>query len=94
MLPAAAPREPPSARQPPRAGSHTQPFPNPASAPRRARGRRFKSGVEKVQAGDVLAAAQRRLHPAAQTVVVVGDAASLRPQLEAMGMPVENLQLQ
>lgn len=42
---------------------------------------------------DVAAAARRRLHPAQQTVVVAGDAAALRPQLEALGLPVQDLPL-
>jgi hypothetical protein len=47
-----------------------------------------------VQPADVLAAAQRRLHPGAQTVVVAGDAAALRTQLEArLGQPVVDLPL-
>lgn len=54
---------------------------------------RYRSGVERVQPADVLDAARRRLHPAAQTVVVAGDAKSLRPKLEALGLPVEDLPL-
>lgn len=55
---------------------------------------RYREGIERVQPADVLAAAQRRLHPAQQTIVVAGDAASLRPQLEkALGLPVEDLPL-
>jgi hypothetical protein len=46
-----------------------------------------------VQPGDVLAAAQRRLHPSQQTVVVAGDAVSLRPQLRTLGLPIQNLEL-
>lgn len=44
-------------------------------------------------AADVQAAAQRRLHPAQQTVVVAGDAARLRPELERLGLPIEDLPL-
>lgn len=49
--------------------------------------------MDGVQPGDVLAAARRRLHPDAQTIVVAGDAASLRPQLEQLGLPVVDLPL-
>lgn len=44
-------------------------------------------------AADVQAAAQRRLHPSQQTIVVAGDAASLRPELERLGLPIEDLPL-
>jgi zinc protease len=54
---------------------------------------RYRSGIEQVQPADVLAAAQRHLHPDRQTVVVAGDAKSLRPQLERLGMPIEELKL-
>lgn len=56
--------------------------------------RRYRAGVDKVRPADVQAAAQRRLHPAQQTVVVAGDAARLRPELEALGMPIEALTLE
>lgn len=49
--------------------------------------------MERVQPGDVLDAAQRRLHPSSQTVVVAGDAKTLRPKLEALGLPVQDLPL-
>lgn len=55
--------------------------------------RRYKSGIERVTAPDVLAAAQRRLHPSQQTIVVAGDAARLRPELEKLGLPIEDLPL-
>ena len=47
-----------------------------------------------MQPADVLAAAQRRLHPARQTVVVAGDAAWLRPELRGLGLPIQDLRLQ
>lgn len=47
-----------------------------------------------MQPADVLAAAQRRLHPRSQTIVVAGDAGRLRGELEAtLGLPVEDLKL-
>lgn len=56
---------------------------------------RYRAGIERVQPADVLAAAQRRLHPRSQTIVVAGDAARLRPELErALGLPVEDLRLE
>ncbi|KAL4448464.1 hypothetical protein ABPG75_005683 [Micractinium tetrahymenae] len=55
---------------------------------------RYRAGIERVQPADVLAAAQRRLHPRSQTIVVAGDASRLRGELErALGLPVEDLQL-
>lgn len=55
---------------------------------------RYRTGIDKVQQADVLEAAQRRLHPSMQTVVVAGDAKTLRPELERkLGLPVENLVL-
>ncbi|KAI3426252.1 hypothetical protein D9Q98_008627 [Chlorella vulgaris] len=54
---------------------------------------KYRGGIEQVQPGDVLAAAQRRLHPAQQTVVVAGDAVSLRPQLRTLGLPIQSLEL-
>ena len=54
---------------------------------------RYKTGIERVTAADVQAAAQRRLHPSRQTVVVAGDAARLRPELEKLGLPIEDLPL-
>ena len=54
---------------------------------------RYKAGVEEVTAEGVLAAARRRLHPAQQTVVVMGDAAKLRGQLLELGLPLEELEL-
>ena len=60
--------------------------------------RRFRAGVERVGAADVLAAAQRHLHPASQTVVVAGDAQRLLPELrqleEELGLTVELLPLE
>lgn len=53
----------------------------------------YKSAVEQVPAKDVLAAAQRHLHPSQQTVVVVGNASQIKPALEAAGMTVVPLQL-
>jgi len=47
-----------------------------------------------VEPQDVLAAAQRHLHPGSQTIVVAGDAARLRPELEQkLGLPVQDLVL-
>ncbi|KAL4438208.1 hypothetical protein ABPG77_010569 [Micractinium sp. CCAP 211/92] len=55
---------------------------------------RYRAGIERVQPDDVLAAAQRRLHPRSQTIVVAGDAARLRAELgSALGLPVEDLRL-
>lgn len=54
---------------------------------------RYKTGIERVTAADVQAAAQRRLHPGQQTIVVAGDAARLRPELERLGLPIEDLPL-
>jgi hypothetical protein len=54
---------------------------------------RYRSGLERVSTADVLAAAQRRLHPQQQTVVVAGDARSLRPELKKLGLPMEDLKL-
>ena len=55
--------------------------------------RRYKSGIEQVQPEDVLAAAQRRLHPEQQTIVVAGDSKKLRKELEKLGMPIVELKL-
>jgi hypothetical protein len=55
--------------------------------------RRYKSGIERVQPQDVLAAAQRRLHPGQQTIVVAGDAKMLRKELSKLGMPIQELKL-
>ena len=54
---------------------------------------RYRDGVERVTAQDVLAAARRRLHPERLTVVVAGDAAALRPQLLELGLPIQDLTL-
>jgi zinc protease len=54
---------------------------------------RYKAAVEGVTAEDVLGAAQRHLHPQQQTVVVVGDASAIKPQLQAAGFSVQPLLL-
>ncbi|CAI5490721.1 unnamed protein product [Closterium sp. Naga37s-1] len=48
----------------------------------------FKRRVEALSPDAVLAAAQRRLHPLEQPIVVVADAAAVMPQLSALGLPV------
>lgn len=54
---------------------------------------RYERGLRGVTAEDVTAAAAAHLHPAAQAIVVVGDAQQLRPALEAFGRPVVTLPL-
>ena len=55
----------------------------------------YQRGIERVTRADILAAARRHLHPAAQTACVVGDAARIRPQLEALGTwTVQELRLE
>ncbi len=49
---------------------------------------RYRERVRAVEVDDVLRAARRRLHPDALTVVVVGDADRVAPELETLG-PVE-----
>ena len=49
---------------------------------------RYRARVRAVEVADVARAARRRLHPDALTVVVVGDADRVAPELEALG-PVE-----
>lgn len=54
----------------------------------------YRRGIEAVTAADVQAAAARRLHPAdggRTATVVVGDAATVRPELEAAGFRVVDL---
>lgn len=48
----------------------------------------FKEGIENVQEGDVLQAAQRHLHPKQQPIVVVADAKAIRKDLETLGIPI------
>ncbi|CAI5523639.1 unnamed protein product, partial [Closterium sp. Naga37s-1] len=48
----------------------------------------FKRRVEALSPEAVLAAAQRRLHPGEQPIVVVADAAAVMPQLSSLGLPV------
>ncbi|CAI5465434.1 unnamed protein product [Closterium sp. Yama58-4] len=48
----------------------------------------FKRRMEALTPDAVLAAAQRRLHPTEQPIVVVADAAAVMPQLSALGLPV------
>lgn len=48
----------------------------------------YRDGIAAVDARGVLEAAARRLHPEQQAVVVVGDAATVRPELEAAGFEV------
>ena len=49
---------------------------------------RYRERVRAVEVDDVARAAVRRLHPDALTIVVVGDADRVAPELEALG-PVE-----
>ncbi|CAI7907312.1 unnamed protein product, partial [Closterium sp. NIES-54] len=51
----------------------------------------FKRRVEALSPEAVLAAAQRRLHPLEQPIVVVADAAAVMPQLSALGLPVTRI---
>ncbi|CAI5464826.1 unnamed protein product [Closterium sp. Yama58-4] len=51
----------------------------------------FKRRVEALSPDAVLAAAQRRLHPGEQPIVVVADAAAVMPQLSALGLPVTRI---
>jgi zinc protease len=51
----------------------------------------YQAGVQAVTSDELLAAARQHLHPDEQAVVVVGDAAKLRPGLEGLGMPVDRL---
>ncbi len=53
----------------------------------------FLAATQAVGPEDVLAAAQRHLHPERQAAVVVGDAAVVGPQLESAGWAVRPLQL-
>lgn len=46
----------------------------------------YYSGLEAVSGSSVLGAAQRWLHPAQQTVVVVADAAQAGPELAKAGL--------
>jgi hypothetical protein len=48
----------------------------------------YKAGIEAVTAGDILAAAQRHLHPGQQTVVMAADAEAFTRQLEEGGRRV------
>lgn len=52
----------------------------------------YPSGILAVTAEDALRAAREHLHPEAAAVVIVGDAAKIRPELEALGLgPVETI---
>lgn len=53
----------------------------------------YRDGIEAVTPADAAAAAAARLHPARQAAVVVADAASARPALEAAGFTVRPLVL-
>ena len=53
----------------------------------------YQEGVQRVCAADVLAAARRHLHTDAQMIVVVADAAEVRPQLRRLGVPIVEQQL-
>jgi zinc protease len=56
---------------------------------------RYRDRLQAVTPVQVQAAAARRLHPAAQVTVVVGDAKTVAPALEAaLGVKVERLELQ
>ena len=48
----------------------------------------YKAGIEAVTAQDILAAAQRHLHPDRQTVVMAADADVFTRQLEEGGRRV------
>ena len=48
----------------------------------------YQEGLQRVTAADVLAAAQRHLHPDKQTIVVVGDASKVKGSLAQLGMPL------
>ncbi|GAB4817295.1 hypothetical protein N2152v2_004341 [Parachlorella kessleri] len=54
----------------------------------------YQRGIEAVEPAQVLAAAQRHLHPSQQTAVVVGDVAKIRPELEGLGWRIEELKLE
>lgn len=54
----------------------------------------YRQGVEGVTAAQVLEAAQRHLHPRQHVVVVVGDAATIRPMLQAINAKVVPLYLE
>jgi len=54
---------------------------------------RYREGIEAVTPADVLAAAQRHLHPPDLTTVVIADAKVFKPELEALGRPVQMLTL-
>ena len=55
----------------------------------------YRDKLSAVTAEDILAAAGRHLHPDKMVTVVVGDAKSIRPQIEkAMGVAVEILELE
>lgn len=49
--------------------------------------------LQQVTASSVFDAARRHLHPQAQDIVVVGDAAKFRSQLTRLGMPIQDLAL-
>ena len=53
----------------------------------------YQEGIQRVTAGDVLAAARRHLHPADQTIVVVADAEKARPGLQRLGLPIVPVEL-
>lgn len=54
----------------------------------------YQKGIEAVTPEQVLEAARRHLHPSLQTAVVAGDAAKIRPQLEKLGWPIQELTLE
>jgi zinc protease len=54
----------------------------------------YRAGVEAVTPADVLAAARRHLHPDGQTIVIIADAGTLLPELEAQGRTVLPLVVQ
>jgi len=53
----------------------------------------YRRGIEGVSGGGVLRAARAHLHPRSQAAVVVGDAGSVRPALEAAGFEVRTLEV-
>lgn len=53
---------------------------------------RYRDGLSKVTANNVAAAAARHLHPGKETIIVVGDAAKVKQDIEnALGVKVEPL---
>ena len=53
----------------------------------------YRDNVQATDSSSVLGAAQRHLHPHALQIVVVGDAKSTQAGLEALGMPLQRVQV-